>query len=232
MTLALQHVVRHYPSNSEVVRAVDGVTLTVARGELVVLLGPSGSGKTTLLQLAAGLEAPSEGTVTFDGVELSGLRGRDRARWLREDLGLITQTHRLQPGVTATRNAALKLLGGRMRPSEADRLASRLLVDLGLGHRLEHYAERLSHGERQRVAIARALSTDPALVLADEPTGRLDSARSLQVMELLRTLAHEQQRAVLLVTHDEHAVAFADRVERLADGRLTPDHAPTPAPSG
>jgi putative ABC transport system ATP-binding protein len=232
--LELVDLVKHYRvGDGEPVRAVDGVSLTVGPGELVVLYGPSGSGKTTLLMLIAALLRPDRGSVRVAGREITALSKRDAARYRRQELGFVRQSLDLIPGVRTGDNAALKLFGAH-GPREARRLVTPLLERLGLGERLGHRAEQLSMGERQRVMIARALSTGPSLVLADEPTGSLDTQRGREVLELLREVCREQRVATLLVTHDPRAAAYADRVHALCDGHLT-EHEPgrefVPVPS-
>jgi putative ABC transport system ATP-binding protein len=218
--LQLEDVVKHYRvGDGETVRAVDGVSLSVARGELVALYGPSGSGKTTLLMLIAGLLAPDSGSVIFNEREISMLTARERARYRRSELGFIRQSLDLIPGVRADDNAALKLLATCGR-RDAQRQIGPLLERLGLNGRALQRAEQLSMGERQRVMIARALSTEPSLVLADEPTGSLDTDRGQEVLALLAEVCHEREVGVLLVTHDPRAAAFADQVHALRDGRL------------
>jgi putative ABC transport system ATP-binding protein len=218
--LQLEDVVKHYRvGDGETVRAVDGVSLSVSRGELVALYGPSGSGKTTLLMLIAGLLAPDSGSVIFNGREISTLTTRERARYRRSELGFIRQSLDLIPGVRADDNAALKLLATCGR-RDAQRQIGPLLERLGLNGRALQRAEQLSMGERQRVMIARALSTEPSLVLADEPTGSLDTDRGQEVLALLAEVCHEREVGVLLVTHDPRAAAFADQVHALRDGRL------------
>ncbi len=219
--LELRDLVKHYRlGEDEPVRAVDGVAMSVAAGELVALYGPSGSGKTTLLMLIAALLRPDSGKVFVGEREISALSERDAARYRLRELGFVRQTVNLIPGVSALDNAALKLLGTDLSPREAHRRVSPLLEQLGLAERLRHRPEQLSMGERQRVMIARALSTEPKLVLADEPTGSLDSRRSREVLELLTGICRERHVAVVLVTHDPRAVGYADRVHSLHDGRL------------
>jgi putative ABC transport system ATP-binding protein len=220
MTLVLREVVKHYVSGNEIVRAVDEVTLTVEPGEMVALYGPSGSGKTTLLMLAAALVRPDEGCVTFDGRDLSGLSDNEAADYRLRDVGVIFQDYELMPGVAAIENAAIKLLAGPISLSAARRKAMPWLSRVGLDHRLDAVPERLSGGERQRVAIARALANEPRLVLADEPTGSLDTTRGREILELLHAISHDRAVAILLVTHDPQAAEIADRVLTLRDGRL------------
>jgi putative ABC transport system ATP-binding protein len=200
--------------------ALDGVSLSITAGELVALYGPSGSGKTTLLMVAAAVLRPDSGAVFLDGREVSALSAGEAAGYRMQDLGFVRQSLDLIPGASALDNAALKLLGRSLTVREARRRVEPLLRRLGLAERLESPAEKLSMGERQRVMIARALSTDPKLLLADEPTGSLDTERGNEVLALMRELAQEQRVAVLLVTHDPDATAYADSVHTLRDGRL------------
>jgi putative ABC transport system ATP-binding protein len=219
--LELRDLVKHYPAvGGESVRAVDGVSLSVAAGEMVVLYGPSGSGKTTLLLMVAALLEPTSGSVLVNGRDISSLSEREASNFRLSEMGFVRQNFDLLPGVTAIDNAVLKLLKNT-RWREAHSRIRPLLERLGLGERLEHRAETLSMGERQRVMIARALSSEPKLLLADEPTGSLDSQRSREVLELLRELCRERQVAVVLVSHDPQAAAYADRVLALRDGKLT-----------
>ncbi len=224
-TLELIDLVKHYHSAGEPVRAVDGVSLGVNGGEMIALYGPSGSGKTTLLLMVAALLAPTSGRVLLDGQEITSLSEREASHYRLTRLGFIRQSFDLMPGVSAIDNAVLKLLAST-RWREAHRRIEPLMERLGLADRLHHSAETLSMGERQRVMIARALSTEPSLLLADEPTGSLDSARSEEVLAVLRGLAHERQVTVVLVSHDPLAAAYADRVLTLRDGRLQIDRGP------
>jgi putative ABC transport system ATP-binding protein len=218
--LELRDLVKHYPEvGGEPVRAVDGVSMVVEPGEMVVLYGPSGSGKTTLLLMVATLLQPTSGAVLIGGRDVSSLSEREASHFRLSELGFIRQNFDLLPGVTAIDNAVLKLLKS-MRWREAHRQIAPLLERLGLGGRLEHRAETLSMGERQRVMIARALSTKPRLLLADEPTGSLDTQRGREVLELLTELCREHQVAIVLVSHDPQAAGYADRVYALRDGKL------------
>jgi putative ABC transport system ATP-binding protein len=228
--LELRELSKSYSvGDGDPVRAVDDVSLGIAAGELVALYGPSGSGKTTLLMLIAGLLAPDSGAVIVDGREISALGDDERARYRLRELGYVDQVFDLLPGATVVQNAAMKLwLTEDAR--RAERMVEPLLVRLGLGERLRHRPDELSMGERQRVMIARALSTEPKLVLADEPTGSLDSQRGGEVLELLSEICRERGAAVLLVTHDPQATVFADRVHALRDGRLS-DYEPGDAPA-
>jgi putative ABC transport system ATP-binding protein len=218
--LALRDVLKHYRSGGETVRAVDGVSLEIAAGELIALYGPSGSGKTTLLLLAAGLIVPDSGSVLFDGRDISGLSSRESARYRLVDVGFVFQSFHLMPGASALDNALIKLPVSGYTVREAREKTTPWLERLGLGSRLEHRPEQLSMGERQRVAIARALVGEPRLLLADEPTGNLDSVRTREILALLREICHERCIPGLLVTHDIEAASFVDRTITLRDGRL------------
>jgi putative ABC transport system ATP-binding protein len=218
--LQLRALTKHYPAAAgEPVLAVDGVSLGVRRGEMVALYGPSGSGKTTLLRLVAGLLVPDSGSILVDGREISRLSEAERARYRLHELGYVEQSFDLLDGGSAAQNAAFKLWLTK-DARRAERIVEPLLVRLGLGARVHSRPAALSMGERQRVLIARALSTQPKLVLADEPTGNLDTRRSREVLELLAETCREQRTAVLLVTHDPQAASIADRVHELHDGRL------------
>jgi putative ABC transport system ATP-binding protein len=218
--LELRDVVKLYRGAGDVVRAVDGVTLGVQPGEFVAVYGPSGTGKTTLLLLAAGFLPPDEGSIRFDGRDLSTLSTEGLATYLRDDIGFVFQSNHLLPGLSAVGNAAVKLLGGGTGLGEARVEAIPWLQRVGLGHRLQHRPAQMSGGERQRVAIARALVGEPRLILADEPTGNLDSRRGAEILSLLAELSQARGAAVVLVTHDPGAAAIADRVLTLRDGRI------------
>ena len=222
--LELDTVVKYYQSGAGEVRAVRGVDLAIAPGEMLALLGPSGSGKTTLLMLAAALLAPDAGTVRFDGRDLSTLSENEACDYLMNDVGFIYQGVQLMPRVSALENASIKLMLGGVPMREAQARARPWLERVGLGRHLGRTPDELSGGERQRVAIARALCGEPRLILADEPTGNLDSARSTEMIELLRSIAHERRAAILLVTHDVEAAQLADRCCTLRDGKLLDGH--------
>jgi putative ABC transport system ATP-binding protein len=219
--LELEGVVKHYPSGDEHVRAVDGVSFTIEPGEMLALLGPSGSGKTTLLLLIAALSKPDAGTIRYQGRDIASFSERQASEYLLHDVGFIFQNFRLMPRVPVLENAARKLLIGGVALRDAQDRAIPWLERVGLADRLRHVPEKLSGGERQRVAIARALAPEPRLILADEPTGNLDSARSREIVEMLRSVARERGACVLLVTHDIDVAGIADRCCTLHDGKLT-----------
>ena len=220
-TLELREIVKRYDGGGETVIAVDRVSLNIAPGEFVALYGPSGSGKTTLLMIAATIKRPDSGTVIFDGRDVSSLTERESARYRRETVGIVFQSFHLLPGTSALDNAALKLFALGMRLGDAREMARPWLERLGLGKRLEHKAVELSMGERQRVAIARALANEPRMLLADEPTGNLDSKRGREVLGLLSEICGEQNIPVMLVTHDPQATAFVSQIYTLRDGTLS-----------
>jgi ABC-type lipoprotein export system ATPase subunit len=202
----------------EHVTALRGLDLAASPGELVLLQGPSGAGKSTLMNLVAGFDKPDEGRIVVAGRDLAGLD--DPARFRRDVVGVVFQLHHLIAGLTAEENIELPLIpaGGRRR----DRLdrARAALAEVGLEHRRTHLPSQLSGGERQRVALARALVGHPRLLLADEPTGALDSEASSEILALLTARSREHGMTVLLVSHEPAAAAYADRIERIVDGRI------------
>jgi putative ABC transport system ATP-binding protein len=217
--LQVQGVRKSFESEGMPVRALRRVDLTVEGGEFVAIMGPSGCGKSTLLNLIAGLDSPSDGQIVLAGLALAGRDENDLARIRRAHIGMVFQFFNLLDEMTALENVALPaaIAGGSRR--DAERRARDLLDLLGLGAKLNEPPGVLSGGERQRLAIARALANEPTLLLADEPTGALDSAGGLEVLELLRRL-HLGGQAILLVTHDRHVADGADRIVPMRDGRL------------
>jgi putative ABC transport system ATP-binding protein len=192
---------------------------------MVALHGPSGSGKTTLLLLIAALLKPETGVIRYAGRDISALTDDQASEFLLRDVGFIFQGFHLMPRVSAIENAARKLLMQGIGVRTARSRAMPWLTRVGLGERLDYTPEKLSGGERQRVAIAKALACEPGLILADEPTGNLDSTRSQEIVELLRSIAHERDAIVVLVTHDEAIASIADRRCTLHDGKLTDEQA-------
>jgi putative ABC transport system ATP-binding protein len=220
--LVVDGLVKHYRAgDGDVVRAIDGVSLTVAAGEVVALYGPSGSGKTTLLKIVAAAMAPDRGEVVVNGRSVTGLSERDATAYRLDTLGLMLQTSHMIGGLSAIENASLKLIAGGLDRNSAERRLTPLLRRLGLDRRADHRASDLSMGERQRLALAKALSNDPPLLLADEPTGNLDTARGRDVLGFLRERAQDRRTAILIASHDPQAAGFADHVHTLRDGRLT-----------
>jgi putative ABC transport system ATP-binding protein len=207
----------------EVVRALDGVDLVVERGSMVAIMGRSGSGKSTLLNILGGLDRPDEGQVVLDGVDITRLNGRALTRVRREKLGFVFQQFNLIPTLTALENVELPMRYARVPPGQRRQRALEALARVGLAHRAHHRPSQLSGGEQQRVAIARALVMRPALVLADEPTGELDSQTAAQVIELMETLNRELGQTFLIVTHDPGLARHCGRIIRMQDGRIISD---------
>jgi putative ABC transport system ATP-binding protein len=218
--LELLRARKYYASPGGEVHAVDDLSISIAEREFVAIFGPSGSGKTTFLLLAAGLLRADSGSVLFEGEDLSRMPRRDVLAYRRTKLGFVFQDFKLSAGLTAEDNAAIPLLLGGMAHRQARARALAVLEDVGLRHRAGHTPAELSGGEQQRLAIARALVGKPRLILADEPTGNLDSTTGNGVLELLSALPRERGAAVVLVSHDARVARYADRVLGMRDGRL------------
>lgn len=227
--LELRAVTKTYGEGPTEVTALGDISLEVERGALVAVMGPSGSGKSTLLTIAGSLEDPTEGEVLIDGTRLASLSRNDRARLRRRTIGFVFQDFNLLPGLTAAENVSLPLELDGTGARAARATARSVLDDLGLGERAGHYPDQLSGGERQRVAIARAVIGDRHLLLADEPSGALDSANGEMVMRLILG-ACKRGLAAVVVTHDAQLASWADRVVFLRDGRLVDQTVPPPSP--
>jgi putative ABC transport system ATP-binding protein len=210
-----------------VVHALDGLNLTVDHGEFVALMGPSGCGKSTLLHLLAALDMPTSGTIIVNGRDL---RTHGNERFRRRDIGLVFQLHNLLPHLNALENVQIPMLGTGMGHAERLRQAQSLLADMGLSGKEKMTPPRLSGGERQRLAIARSLANNPSILLADEPTGSLDSASVERVLELFRRIRKERGVTILLATHDTHVASIADKIVYMRDGRIV--ESPRPEVSG
>jgi ABC-type lipoprotein export system ATPase subunit len=216
-----REVSKHYKMGENVVVALDRASLAVGEGEFVALQGTSGSGKSTLLNLMGGLDQPSEGEVVFEGRSLAPLTKKEMARYRRRSVGMIFQNFNLITTMTAAENVELALAFGGLAGRERTARARELLEGVGLAERADHRPTELSGGEQQRVAIARALANRPRVLLADEPTGNLDSTRAAELLALLRAMVERDRLTVLMVTHDrELAARFADRTIRMKDGRI------------
>ncbi len=216
-----REVSKIYRMGSAEVAALDGVSLTVGEGEFLSLQGTSGSGKSTLLNLFGGLDTPTGGEVVFNGRSLAPFSKREMARYRRHSVGMIFQNFNLITTMTAEENVALALAFGGARGRERTERARELLAGVGLGERAEHRPAELSGGEQQRVAIARALANRPRVLLADEPTGNLDSTRAHELLSLLREMVRRDNLTVLMVTHDSDlATRFSDRTIHMKDGRI------------
>lgn len=218
--LEANNVTKEYQMGSEEVHALNGVSVTIEPGEFVAILGTSGSGKSTLLNLFGGLDRPTRGDISFNGQSLAPLSSREMSRYRLRSIGMIFQSFNLIPTMTARQNVSLALAFAGMKQAERQQRSKELLERVGLGARVDHRPSELSGGEQQRVSIARALANEPQVLLADEPTGNLDSARAAEILELLKTMQREG-KTIVMVTHDQDlAGRFADRTIKLKDGKL------------
>jgi ABC-type lipoprotein export system ATPase subunit len=217
--IVVDNVHKSYLMGKEAVPALRGVTINVARGEMLCLMGPSGSGKTTLLNLLGGLDEPNRGHITIDGADVVSMKEEQLARLRLQKLGYIFQTFNLLANFTAFENVeAPMVLASKLSRKARKARTTELLTQVGLADRLDHYPSELSGGQQQRVAVARALANDPPIIIGDEMTGDLDSQTGFEVMQLVRTLNQEQGKTVIYVTHDPRMADFADRVIHMTDG--------------
>jgi putative ABC transport system ATP-binding protein len=214
-----QQLTKRYRAGRAEVNALRGVTLTIQHGEYVALMGPSGSGKSTLMHLIGCLDTPTSGTYELNGQDIARLDDVELARLRNREIGFVFQSFNLLPRLPALANVQLPMIYARIRPRERDRRARELLTLVGLEDRMTHKSNELSGGEMQRVAVARALANDPSLILADEPTGNLDTRTGQEMMALFDHLA-EQGNTIIVVTHDEDVAAHARRIIRLRDGTV------------
>jgi len=220
LLIRIQDLHRDYPMGHEIVHALDGVSLTVAAGEFLGVMGPSGSGKSTLLYLMGGLDRPSAGHIWVRGQDLTTLDENRLAAYRRREVGFIFQTFNLIPTMVALENVEFPMFFTRVPPAKRRERARHLLEMVGLGDRVDHKPTELSGGQQQRIAIARALVNDPAIILADEPTGNLDSHTGSEVMSTLMQLNREQGRTIVVVSHDPTVTEFATRCIHLLDGQI------------
>ncbi|MBN1346576.1 MAG: ABC transporter ATP-binding protein [Phycisphaerae bacterium] len=218
--LQIRDVHKYYSTGAEPVHALRGVSLDVPQGQFAAIMGSSGSGKSTLLHLSGGLDPVDEGHIVIEGRDITSMSDHNRTVFRRRRLGVVFQAYNLLPTLTARENVGLPLLVDRAPMAEIQSKTDRLLDLFELTHRADHRPDAMSGGEQQRVAIARALMNDPAVILADEPTGNLDSANAEKIWELLRTLVREQGTTVLMVTHEAAGASYADVVHVLRDGQL------------
>ncbi|HTX78314.1 MAG TPA: ABC transporter ATP-binding protein [Longilinea sp.] len=212
-----------YGSGSTAVTALEHVSVSIGSGEFVAVMGPSGCGKSTLLHLVGGLDRPTEGKVFLEGQDIYAMKDDQLTELRRRKIGFIFQFFNLLPMLTAAENTALPLILDGVSPAVARGQAGEWLERLNLGDRLDHHPDQLSGGQQQRVAIARALTSEPSLILADEPTGNLDSHASDEIASLLRKVADEWERSIFMVTHDPRIAAYADRIIFLKDGKMVED---------
>ncbi len=221
--IELAGVSRVYGEGGGLVRALDGVDLTIGRGEFVAVMGPSGSGKSTAMNILGCLDRPTHGVYRFSGVDVTGLTRDARALLRRNYLGFVFQGYNLLARTTAIENVELPLIYRGTAKRERHERAAQALHQVGLGGREHHTPAELSGGQQQRVAIARAIVTDPLVLLADEPTGNLDTARSHEIMELLSVLNADRGLTVIMVTHEQDMAGYAQRIVRFLDGRIESD---------
>jgi putative ABC transport system ATP-binding protein len=211
---------RSYTKGSTTITPLDGLDLDVEEGEFIALMGPSGSGKTTLLNLLAGIDRPTSGSLTIDGVDIGRLSGTRLAHWRSEHIGYIFQLYNLIPVLTAYENVELPLLLHPLSPGERHRKVSAALDLVGIADRHDHFPNQLSGGQEQRVAIARAIVTDPRIIVADEPTGDLDRTSAAEILELLRQINEELGRTIIMVTHDPKTTEYTEKTLHLDKGKL------------
>ncbi len=220
--ITLRDITRDFALGTETVKVLKGISLNIKRGEYVALMGPSGSGKSTLMNLLGCLDTPTSGTYTLNGHDVSSLEDNELAEIRNKEIGFVFQTFNLLPRITALQNVALPMIYAGIGQSERMRLAEEALVSVGLADRMTHRPNQLSGGQRQRVAIARALVNHPSIMLADEPTGNLDSKTSVEIMQLFQKI-HEQGNTIIVVTHEEDIADHAHRIIRLLDGQVCAD---------
>ncbi len=223
VVIRARKLAKELPLGKHTVHALRGVDLDIYTGEMVSIVGPSGSGKSTLLGLIGGLDSPTHGTIEIDGVDITRMNEDQLTEIRNEKIGFIFQFFNLIPTLTALENVALPVQFARHRHFNADRRAKELLTTLGLADRMHHRPAELSGGQQQRVAIARALANNPPLLLADEPTGNLDTESGTMVLETLKQIQRESGTTVVIVTHDPDLAAFADRIVTLVDGEIVQD---------
>lgn len=220
VVVSVRNVKRVYQAGNEIVHALRGVTIDIFKGEYLSIMGPSGSGKSTLFNMIGGLDQPSEGEVVIHGVRMSTLSRNQQARLRNKCIGYIFQTYNLIPVMTALQNVALPMLLGGVSVRESDRRAAELLEAVGLEHRLHHRPDELSGGQQQRVAIARSFANDPTIILADEPTGNLDTRTGSEIIKRLSNLSKDRGVTIISATHDHKMLSVSDRVVTIRDGAI------------
>lgn len=219
--LEVKNLSKIYGKGDTIVKAVDDVSFTVEQGEFVAIIGPSGSGKSTLLHIIGGVDTPTTGNVIIDGTDITKLKESPLSIFRRRQIGLVYQFYNLIPILTVEENLTLPLLLDGRKPNKEQ--IDYLVSNLGLGDRLKHLPNQLSGGQQQRVSIGRALANNPALLLADEPTGNLDSENSKEIVALLRKFNREHNQTVIMITHDERIAQSADRIIAIEDGKIVKD---------
>lgn len=217
--IQLKNVHKDYKIGSDIIPAVEAVDLEIKQGDFIAIVGPSGSGKSTMMNLVGALDLATEGDIFLDDINIEHLHESELAQLRGKKIGFVFQTFNLIPTLTALENVILPMIFQNVELDERKEKATKLLTDLGLGERLKHLPNELSGGERQRVALARALANDPEVILADEPTGNLDSKRSKEVAEMFVKLSKEG-KTIILVTHDMDIASYANKIYKLKDGRI------------
>ena len=217
--LELRNVTKSFPLNGQNLKVLDNISLIIKKGEFIAISGPSGSGKSTLMYIMGCLDTPTSGQILLEGRNLSGLSEQELAKVRNKKIGFIFQTFNLLPRTSALANVMLPLIYAQTSRTEREQKARQTLEKLGLGDRLTHSPNKLSGGEQQRVAIARALINEPEFLLADEPTGNLDSKSGRDVMEIIRKI-HQEGKTIILVTHDPDIAKYAQRIIRIKDGKI------------
>ena len=220
--IEIKDIYKIYNPGENEVRALDGISLNVEHGEFLAIVGQSGSGKSTLMNMLGLLDIPTSGTYTLDGVDVANMTDDELSEIRNKEIGFIFQGFNLIPSLTAVENVELPLVYRGMKKEERNKLALEALERVGLSHRLDHLPKQMSGGQQQRVAIARAVAARPPIILADEPTGNLDSHSGVEVMKILHEL-HEEGRTVILITHDNDIANEAERVIRVQDGQIVAD---------
>ena len=220
--ISLTNITRHYDVGGEIVRALDGVDLKIQQNEYISIMGPSGSGKSTLMNMIGCLDTPTEGTYEFGGELVHEMDDDQLASIRNRKIGFVFQTFNLLPKATALRNVEVPLIYSNIPKDDRLEMANSALVSVGLGDRVDHKPNELSGGQRQRVAIARALVNDPSIILADEPTGNLDSKSGIEIMKILDQL-HSKGNTIILVTHEQEIARHANRIITIFDGRVKKD---------
>ena len=222
LVIDIENITKEYVMGEEIIHALRGVTLQIRRNEYLAIMGPSGSGKSTLMNMLGCLDTPSSGRYEFNGKNVSEMDGDELAAIRNREIGFVFQTFNLLPRSTSLRNVELPLIYAGIDPEEREERAAQALIDVGLGDRLAHKPNELSGGQRQRVAVARALVNNPSILLADEPTGNLDTATGNEIMALFERL-YQQGNTIVLVTHEHDIALHAHRVIHVRDGKVEKD---------
>lgn len=225
--IEITNLVKHYKLGGELVKAVDDISFVVEDSEMISIIGPSGSGKSTLMHIIGGLDTPQEGSIKVDGMDLASMKKSQLAKYRNKKIGFVFQTFNLQSHLTAEENVELPLVFAGIPKKKRRAMAKESLIKVGLGDRLKHKPNELSGGQRQRVSIARALVNSPSIILADEPTGNLDSKTGDIILQLLKDLNKQQKVTLIIVTHDEYVAKSCERIIQIKDGKISDskDHA-------